>query len=252
VANENLVKRIDALEAQYVATNKKMQHEIDRLKAYVDVQNLMGRYVYWHTSGRNDKKGQFLATKTEGARVEYNNSGVYEGTEGLRRFLVGVHGGGKLEKHPGQLTVHPLTTPVVEVAGDCKTARGIWISPGFETHKINNETFKNKWTAFMIWEEYAADFVKEDGVWKWWRIHLNRVFVHPYDKSWVDVDVNEFYKSMGIGPQMLPKDLQPDRPTTFFKMYSKEDTNSWTEGTIPPPEPYETFEEWMAVVKKAD
>lgn len=30
----------------------------------------------------------------------------------------------------GILPVHSLTTPVIEVAADGKTARGVWISPG--------------------------------------------------------------------------------------------------------------------------
>jgi hypothetical protein len=247
----SLEERVAALEQknnQLETKNAKMQHELERVQAVVEIQNLMSRYEYWHTSDQHDKKGKFIATKAEGARIEYNNSGVYEGTKGLRKFLVELHSmGGGVNRRPGNLTVHPLTTPVIEVAGDGKTARGLWLSPGIETHN-----FLGKIIGCAVWEAYAADFIKEDGIWKWWRIHLNRCFITPYDKSWVDVDVDKFYESLGIGPSMLPPELQPDRPTTYFKMFKMDDTCGWTEGIPTAPEPYEHYEEWMAVVKKAD
>lgn len=251
MATDSLTKRVDALEAKYDEKINKIQQELDRAKAYIEISNMMGRYVYWHTSHQGEKKATLLANKADGARVEYNNSGVYEGIAGLHKFVVGMHpknGTGR----PGSLTVHPVSTPVIEVAGDGKTARGIWISDGFETSK-GTFFIKDKPMVFMVWEAYAADFVKEDGAWKFWRIHLHRVLIHPYEKSWVDIDVPSFYENeYGMGPSRWPPEMQPDRSTTVFKLFSLNDTNSWTDGTLVAPEPYETYEEWMAVVKKAE
>jgi hypothetical protein len=251
MTTDSLKQRVDALESKFEEKIGKIQHELDRAKAYIEISNVMGRYVYWHTSHNGEKKATLLCNKAEGARVEYNNSGVFEGVEGLHKFVVGMHPtAGK--SRPGSITVHPVSTPVIEVAGDGKTARGVWISDGFETVP---ETYfvKDKPMVFGIWEAYAADFIKEDGAWKFWRIHLHRVIIHPFDKSWVDIDVPTYYeKEYGMGPWRFPPEMQPDRPTTVFKMFSLKDTNSWTDSTLMPPEPYETFEEWMAVVKKAE
>jgi hypothetical protein len=48
---------------------------------------------------------------------------------------------------------HCLTSPVIQVAKDGKTAKAIWFSPGVEG---------NQWA----YGKYAIDFVKEDGQWK--------------------------------------------------------------------------------------
>ena len=180
--------------------------------------------------------------------MEFVNSGVYEGAEAAMKFMVDLHkfAGTMGATQAGRLTMHPLTTPVIEVAKDGKTARGLWISPGIETHYIEGKPL-----ACSVWESYAADFVKEDGVWKWWHVHLYRAFIVPFDKSWVDIDVNEFYKTLGRSPTVYPADLQPDRPTTYHKMFSLNDTCCWTEGMPPAPEPYETWDESMACVEKA-
>ena len=64
----------------------------------------------------------------------------------------------------GQLLLHVTTTACIEVAQDGKTAKAYWYSPGMicESGQTGN----------TIWEAYGADFVKEDGVWKLWHLHM--------------------------------------------------------------------------------
>ena len=63
--------------------------------------------------------------------------------------------------------LHPTTTPYIEVAGDGKTAKGVWISPGIITGKVGaTGTLKAIWA----WGSMGVDFVKEDGQWR---------FCHP-------------------------------------------------------------------------
>jgi len=64
----------------------------------------------------------------------------------------------------GQLLLHVTTTAIIEVAEDGQTAKAFWYSPG-----IVQETGMN---TSAIWEAYGADFVKEDGVWKMWHLHM--------------------------------------------------------------------------------
>jgi hypothetical protein len=245
MAADKVEQRIAWLEStvnKLVGENKKIQHDLERAQAYIEIQNLMSRYEYWHTSDQHNKKGKYVAQKAPGIRMEYINSGVFEGAKSAMKFHVDLHNALGNDK-AGKLTFHPLTTPVIEVAGDVKTARGVWISPGIETH-----TVKGKPIACWCWESYAADFIKEDGLWKWWRIHLHRAFIIPFDKSWVDIDVAKFFNSLNVKPEKFSASLQPDRPTTYFKMFSLNDSFCWTEGIPAAPEPYETYEDWMAVV----
>lgn len=64
--------------------------------------------------------------ETPGVRVEISPLGRWEGLEGINRAMVKFHkfiGAGK----PGCLWAHNQTTPVIEVAGDGKTAKGVWM-----------------------------------------------------------------------------------------------------------------------------
>jgi hypothetical protein len=240
-----LEQRIAALEEK----NKKIEHELDRAKAVNEIQNLMSKYEYWHTAGQNDKKGQFIAQKTPGARIEYITSGVFEGSKGLKKFLVDLHDGFG-GKYDGGMAVHPLTTPIIEVAGDGKTARGLWLSPGVEVHANHNGKFDKDLQPLWILEEYAADFVKEDGKWKWWRIHLYRCYQCPFDKPWTEIDCQDYFDNVLMVRAMADKVGKPDRPTSENQMYSPKVKSLLQQGIPPAPEPYETFEEWMACVKK--
>jgi len=66
----------------------------------------------------------------------------------------------------GSMIMHTLTTPIIEVAGDGRTAKGMWYSPGQVT-EIGSD---GKPIAMWMWEKYGVDFVKEGGKWKLWHI----------------------------------------------------------------------------------
>jgi hypothetical protein len=233
---------------------KYLEHELNRVKAVIEIQNLMSRYEYWHSAGQNDKKGKFIAQKTPGVRMEYITSGVFEGYSGAKKFLADLHGTATPDrsKYNGAMAVHPLTTPVIEVAGDGQTARGLWISLGVEVGPNMDGTFDKPLQALWVLEEYAADFVKEDGIWKWWRIHLFRVFQCPFEKPWTEIECQDYFDNVLQIRRHFDAKGKPDRPTTINKMYSTKEPCLMMEGIPPAPEPYETYEEWMAVVKKAD
>jgi hypothetical protein len=126
-------------------------------------------------------------------------------------------------------------TPVVEVAGDGKTAQGMWVILGAWA-KTND-----LWgvpVARWGWLKIGADFVKEDGQWKIWHLVKGGLFVTEYNESWVD-------KSLKLPPRPARWDGhgggQPDRPSsTQFGPYSITRENK----LLPrPPEPYHTFDD---------
>jgi hypothetical protein len=234
MSTHSVEQRLDSLETR----NKKLEHEIERLQAVNEIQNLMARYEYWHTAMMNEEIGAMFAEKAPGVRVEYIHSGVYEGTKSVRKFLVDVHNRNRGKGKAGILSVHALTTPCIEVAKDGKTARAVWLSPGYGAYPSAEGKIKAHWGL----EEYAVDFIKEDGIWKFWRVHLYRIFMTPFDKSWTE----EEYKAPTID---LPDKLRADRPTTYNKPYNPNGLNNMVEFVPPAPEPYETYDESMAVVK---
>jgi hypothetical protein len=208
---------------------KTIEERIQRLEDVRQIENLMAKYAYLHTAGRHEESAELFATKTPGVRV--NLGGVWEGIEGVRRVMVRLHQSMGVGQ-PGFLFVHPQTTPVIEVAGDGKTAKGVWMSPGLETRKDHDT---GTFIAYWLWGNYGVDFVREDGVWKFWHFHVYPYLVTAYDRSWV-----EPFQPMPRVP--APEDVKPDIPAVPA-IYS-------TTAPIPyepvVPEPYETFDESTA------
>lgn len=219
------------------APDPKIQLKFERLEAVQEIQNIMGRYSYMHTAGLHKESGDLFALKTPGVRAEMM-WGVYEGEAGIRRLYPGFHewadrdeGSGK--PRPGTMHMHTLTTPVIEVAGDGKTAKAVWISPGHETGAFGGS---KQLEAHWAWCKYAADFIKEDGQWKIWHLHVYGLFMSPYNQSWVEQPNDH-------PAPPLPDEFKPDRPPTTHWMYS---TDRVPEYVPAPPQPYETFDEATA------
>jgi hypothetical protein len=211
---------------------KGLEERIQRLEDVREIENLMAKYAYLHTAGMHEETAGFFATETPGVRVEISPLGRWEGTEGVNTAMVKFHrfiGAG----NAGILMVHPQTTPVIEVAGDGKTAKGVWMSPGLETRKDEKTgTFAGIW----VWGHYGVDFVKEHGRWRFWHFHVYAFLATPYDTSWTEPPD----PSAQI---VLPDELKPDVPNDYYHMYT---TTSEIQYLPVPPEPYETFDEKTA------
>jgi len=204
---------------------KSIEERLQRLEDIHEIQNLMGRSRYLGAPGFRDKElPPDVAQKTPGTTTEVAHWGVYEGPEGLARM------GKLLEYHHsdprGMMMQHPITTPVIEVAGDGKTAKGVWISPGLETMP-----YQGKLRAFWAWVKYGVDFVKEDGEWRIWHNHVYAIMRCPFEKSWVE--------EPNIDIDVIPDGFKPDKPTTYDHPYSP---TGVLESVPWPPLPYETWD----------
>lgn len=250
MAVENFEQKFKDLETIVKGQQREIEqyhHEIERLKAVNEIQNLMSRYEYLSTAGQNLEILEMFAKKTPGVVAHFESWGNWEGTKGIQR----IYGPGGLydpnrenkDRH-GTLIMHTLTTSVIEVARDGKTAKGAWIAPGFITlkereidHEGNKLPNAGKLTARWSWYKYGVNFVKEDGEWKFWHFRVSPVIACPYDKSWVEVPRIDPRKDY------YPPEVSPD--TVNNEWYG------WTPDIIPenkplPPEPYEAFDEKTA------
>ena len=72
----------------------------------------------------------------------------------------------------GQLLLHVTTTAIIEIAEDGQTAKGFWYSPGMiaESGQSGN----------TIYEAYGCDFIKENGEWKIWHLHMFTDFMGSF------------------------------------------------------------------------
>jgi len=224
----NLEKRFDALEAQ----NKKLQREVERLQAYVEISNLMGRYEYWQTASMGTEIAKYFAKKTPGVRAEMM-WGVFDGYEHAALDLFGKGHSTPPDAPPdmgkGRLAMHTLTNQVIEVAADGKTAKAVWISPGHETGSAGPG---EKPEAHWAWCKYGIDFVKEDGKWKFWHFQIFGLFHCTYYKSWTEEWTHAAMTN-------LPPERTPNRPPTYSWYYTPD---SKVENVPAPPAPYETWD----------
>jgi hypothetical protein len=144
----------------------------------------------------------------------------------------GPPGGGGAQS--GNFSMRTLTTPIIEVAGDGKTAKGYWYTIGW-TSGMHDGKGEAQWS----FERYGIDFVKEDGDWKIWHFHVYNDFDTPYEKNWVQNAIDTGRK--GGVTSARPGLEQYFTPTVFHNSYDpKVDNNPLNP---PPPVPYCHFEE---------
>ena len=155
--------------------------QAERLEAAQACRNLMGRYSYLHSAFRNKEFMELWSKRDDVSQTM--PFGKFVGYEGVYQSYVGFHGDRynpeDYEQLRGLMMIHEMCTDVIEVAADGKTARGIWISPGTETAPSPGKE-KGSW----CWGKYEVEFIKEDGVWKFWHMTLYPLFLTPYNRSW--------------------------------------------------------------------
>ena len=252
-----ILERLDALEAE----NQKLKLEVERAQAVNDIQRLIGNYYNNHIMGESDEyvtmqtSYVYFADRPD-TTYEVADYGLFVGYDNVKAFLTPTHGnGGKpgpggpggpgmgaktIEENGGKplrtaMMEHWLCTPMIVVAGDGKTARGVWHAPGSETAGEMCQ-----WALGRV----AADFIKEDdGQWKIWHYHYYRIFRTDFDTPWTEMDQRyisrqkdkEEYRAVGGDPDRI-------LPTTYFKPYGYGPNIEPIPAT---PKPYDTFTEDM-------
>lgn len=228
---------------------KKVQLSIDVWK----IQNTASKHEYYHKGLKHIEELQNIWAQKQPDVSWQNNGGRWVGMDVLMKFY-----GTDLEnnkknsleilsrKYPdienkpenlgmGYLNVHMLTTPVIEVAGDGETAKGIWMSLGDVTSPDEYGDIIAKWAQDM----YAIDFIKEDGEWKIWHLTTCVDFYTPFNISWADNKVTFFMddkKSQGVTRPLY----EPTIPGNYYNSYSPRTVAQFLPRI---PEPYRTFSE---------
>lgn len=206
-----------------------LMQSIEKLEAYQEIQNEMGRTVAAFNFREKDKVLGHFALEREGVSLEYADEGVFEGKEAVTAVIEEVVG---KEPVPGEMLDIQLTTPMIEVAGDLQTAEAVWWCPGGGAIVEEGKEPQAIWA----WGMLAADFVKENGEWKIWHFHYFRYIKCSYEKGWVEDT------SMVNRPNVPVHPLA--KPTTYHNPYSP----SCVREAIPAcPRPYETYKGagWM-------
>lgn len=211
------------------------------------IKNLMGRFTYYDAMGQRQKIIDELWSHQRDDVSFGMNCGFWIGMDSIRKMFAEDHeerlkaGLSRLRKNftvpdgdgvwlAGTMSVHPLTTPMVEIAADGRTAQGLWYSIGFDTEIDENGFPKGSWKT----AKYAADFIYEDNMWRIWHLLICSDLYCPAGVDYGDLPP-EVQASSGI-----PEYLKPDLPIKFYDI-------SYRPSAYPPePLPYYTFSDTVS------
>lgn len=215
---------------------KALFNAMQKLEAYRQIQNEMGRAVAAFNFRQADRLLSFFALDKEDVSLEYADEGVFNGPEAVRTIIQEVVG---KEPKPGEMLDMQLTTPIIEIADDLQTAKCVWWMPGAGAIPQKGGDPMAIWA----WGELAVTFAQEDGRWKIWKLHYFRYMKCDYKKGWVD-------DTSMINRLNTPLHPMADT-TTYHNPYSPA---SIRVGLPCPPKPYRTYteadENWELDVNK--
>ncbi|MFM5931905.1 MAG: nuclear transport factor 2 family protein [Novosphingobium sp.] len=248
--------RVAALEAQVA----ELAHAAEVNRDRGAVENLFSRYMALHNAFRDPEIVPLWVKKgTPDVRAQYSNNGIYSDWDKIMSYHA------QRPNPPGKLIVHYVTSPIIEVAADGKTAKGMWMMTGLESGLTSPDAAKGA-PDFMyeknvtvdgkkVWmhtvhAKYGVDFLKQDGVWKIWHFHCYEIARSPFGLGWIpfaaaaqDVSFGDDLMYFGEDgkPVMMPK---PDGPATIRHNPYRTDKGQTLD--LKPPVPYRTFSETFA------
>ncbi len=196
---------------------------IQKLEAYRLIQNEMGRAVSAFNFRQADRLLSFFALDQEDVWLEFADEGVFNGPEAVKAIINEMVGA---DAKPGEMLDMQLTTPMIEVADDLKTAKAVWWMPG--AGAIPQE--EGDPMAIWAWGELAVTFIREGGDWKIWHLHYFRYMKCDYKKGWVD-------DTSMINRLNTPLHPMADT-TTYHNPYSPTNIRA---GLPCAPKPYQTY-----------
>lgn len=190
-------------------TGLRREHPAQRLLDVHEIANLQGRYMYYIQSHCYDAILDLFAADDPEVSVEIAESGVYEGIDKIRTLFVDMFK--PLFTAPGSLPVHLLTTPVIEIAADGQSARGMWQTLGCNT-------FPSSDGPIATWQQgkYDNSFVRQDGRWRIKRFRWLCNFRTPHSKGWVE---QPMVKVTPLDIENFPEAMKPTRMGARHDVY---------------------------------
>ncbi len=133
----------------------------------------------------------------------------------------------------GMMTYKPFENPIIEIADDGETAKGLWFLRGSYSRLTTVGP-----VSYYEWGWYCVDFIREDGEWKIWHLLAVNDVDYPCGFNW-----SEKWQAYPELPEFQKATFQLPEPNVKREnrtLYNAD--RPFTE--LPPmPEPYETFAE---------
>lgn len=176
------------------------EQQVTRWEHIREIENIMGKHTYYWIYCWSDKEWEDLWCKKAPDPCMGFNNGYYKGYEAISGYYKACRDLMELrtklvkEANPeefgdktteeifgvGSLDVDNMTTPIIELADDMKTAKGLWYymrgNTNYEANGINTD---------HQWGWVGVDFVYEDGAWKIWHMVFAEDLKFRAGTTWV-------------------------------------------------------------------
>jgi hypothetical protein len=216
---EATVTKLEAKEKKSARTIKKLETRITRTEDIEAVKKLMRAYGFYLEHWQEDELIQ-LFSKRDDVTIEINDSGEFKGPEGVKQcYIFGDH----YTAYAGQKVAPPeylhLMVPfsgIVDIAPDGKTAQGRWY--GTFHGALPRGGKLRALIGYGIWE---MDYIKEDGIWKIWKLLFCDIFSSPIEDGWVKTPFINNPPAKVRPPQVRGKDIKPYPSGYIFPYHYK-------------------------------
>ena len=252
------------------AENMKMTHgqSIQRLLDYMEIQNVMAKHSYYYGAQEQWKELDEAWSKKRDDISYGHNDGYYVGRKSVEAYYGKTNEtrrkqtlenvskiypeikNVKENEGVGDLVIHTLTTPYIEIAEDGQTAKGVWMSIGLCSRTGQDGKASGMW----LWEKFATDFVKEDGEWKIWHFQIYSDVLGNVDQAMLTMFTQQPQGATaptgGQGPQGTPpqggKISGFDKNVTIYELYNPTRVPKLTPAL---PAPYKTWDDSLSLIK---
>ena len=199
------------------------------------ILNCFYRYIHFYGQLHIEGVMEQFSKDHSDVSLEIGEEGIYTGLNTIRSYFGFMP---KLSQKPGIMIYHYVDTPVVEIAGDHKTAKITCLAPGLDAAA---KALVQNW----IYGKYYVDMVKEaDGSWKLWHVQWFRTFEcamtagwlkeqTAHDKELVHPELSDAYEGLPA-----PEDSSYPKDYSYPKHFDPEKVNY----LLPePPKPYSSW-----------
>lgn len=201
MAGKTLEAKFKDLEAKV----KGLETELASVHDIQEIEKLQRVYGFYLDNRMWDDVVDLFSDNTES--LEISDSGVYLGKAGVKRFFKEFLGRGGLPPMPGALGTHMQHQGVVNLDPGGVTAKGRWQCVIWLATFLNN-----KLSAGLGHGVYEDEYIKENNIWKFKKMHFYLVFRTPLDEGWVKTPV---VLSMAKGSADLPATVYKPYPSGY-------------------------------------
>lgn len=228
------------------------EEQVTRWEHIRAIENLMGKTTYYGIYRWDMKIWEELWCKKAPDPTMGFNNGYYKGYEAIENYFKTYHElyqlktklvkaanpeefADKTEEEiygVGSLDVNNLTTPIIELADDMQTAKGLWYymrgNTDYEPNGINTN---------HQWGWLGVDFIYEDCAWKIWHMVSAEDLDFRAGTSWVEPaePLPAVPEYAAIADFKLP---EPNVPCEVYEKWHDRRKSVDFPGV---PQPYETF-----------